>query len=806
MPTNPADRNNMYSAPPEMQIDADKTYVATISTAKGDIVVQLDASAAPLTVNNFVFLANQGFYDSLTFHRVEPGFVIQGGDPTGTGTGGPGYTVPAEIQLPHVEGAIAMARQGDQVNPTRASSGSQFYITLAPTPQLDGAYTVFGQVTAGMDVVQSIAIGDAIERVTITTTGSELTPTTELSPTAESPEPVTQPTQPPSSDTSGKRIYDTILTGAGLKNVGLDRTQQNEYIIPFELNPDAAQVFADYTASHVGQYLCIVLDKVVISCPTVREPIPSGHASISGDFTFEAARQLAIQLRYGALPIPLHVESFNRIGATLGTESVEKSVRAGVIGLVVVLLFMLIYYRLPGGLADLALIIYVLLNFALYKLAPITLTLPGIAGFILSSGMAVDANILIFERMKEELRRGRGLMTAIEIGFNRAWPSIRDGQISTLIICAILFFFGTNFGASIVKGFAITLAIGTLVNVFTAVFATRTFVRRLGWQVARRAQVVTGSITMFNIVEKRRWYFVFSATLIALSIATMIISTVRFGQPMRVGIDFTGGSRFVLKFDQAVSEEDIRAVFADYGMESAIVQQLGMPELLTWQVRTREVTADEVGSLLTAMEEQVAEIDRDALTFDTVEPAVGGEVARAAGLAILVAALVIVVFMWFSFRRVPNAFRYGVCTIVGMAHNLLISFGFYALMGILAGWEVDALFLTAILTVIGFSVQDVIVVFDRIRENIPRHKAEPYEMVVNRSILETIHRSLATQLNAMFVMVAIILFGGTTVKPFIATMLVGMVSETYSAIFIAVPLLVVWEKGATHRATARATT
>jgi peptidyl-prolyl cis-trans isomerase B (cyclophilin B) len=167
MPTNPADRADMYSEPPAMQIDTAKTYVATISTAKGDIVVQLDASAAPQTVNNFVFLARAGFYDGLTFHRVEPGFVIQGGDPAGTGGGGPGYTVPAEIQLPHVEGAIAMARRGDQVNPTRASSGSQFYITLAPTPFLDGAYTAFGQVTTGMDVVQSIAVGDVIKKITI---------------------------------------------------------------------------------------------------------------------------------------------------------------------------------------------------------------------------------------------------------------------------------------------------------------------------------------------------------------------------------------------------------------------------------------------------------------------------------------------------------------------------------------------------------------------------------------------------------------------------------------------------------------
>jgi preprotein translocase SecF subunit len=308
---------------------------------------------------------------------------------------------------------------------------------------------------------------------------------------------------------------------------------------------------------------------------------------------------------------------------------------------------------------------------------------------------------------------------------------------------------------------------------------------------------------MFNIVEKRRWYFIFSAVLITLSIAAMVISTIQFRQPMRLGIDFTGGSIFVLRFEQPVTEADLRAVFSDYG--GAILQPLGTPEQHTWQVRMRQVTASEVGSLLTAVETNLGKIDQDALTFDAVEPAVGGEVTRAAGLAILVAALIIVAFMWFSFRRVPNAFRYGVCTIVGMVHNLLVAFGFYALMGLVAGWEVDALFLTAILTVIGFSVQDVIVVFDRIRENIPRHKTEPYEKVVNRSILETLHRSLATQLNAMFVMIAIILFGGTTIKPFIATMLVGMLSETYSSIFVAVPLLVVWEKAAARRAVARAT-
>ncbi|MDY7076507.1 MAG: protein translocase subunit SecD, partial [Chloroflexota bacterium] len=478
MPANPADRNGMYREPPEMQIDTSKTYTAVISTAKGDIVIELFADRVPNTVNNFVFLARQGFYDNTTFHRVIPDFMAQGGDPTGTGTGGPGYKFPDEFHpdLKHDQaGTLSMANSGPDTN------GSQFFITYEPTPWLDDKHSVFGQVIGGMDVLASLtprdpaaatSPGDLVEKITITASDSSITPT------AASVVTPTQPTPAPPPPSRGPMIYETILTGAGLKNVGLD-TQQNQYIIPFELNPDAAQVFAEYTSSHVGQHLCIVLDKIVISCPRVEGPISGGQAMISGNFTYDTARQLALQLRYGALPIPLRVESFNRIGATLGAESVEKSIQAGAIGLVTVLIFMLIYYRLPGGLADAALIIYVLLNFALYKLVPITLTLPGIAGFILSAGMAVDANILIFERMKEELRRGRSLRASIETGFSRAWPSIRDGQLSTLIICAILFFFGTNFGASIVKGFAITLAIGTVVNVFTAVFVTRTFVRQV---------------------------------------------------------------------------------------------------------------------------------------------------------------------------------------------------------------------------------------------------------------------------------------------------------------------------------------
>ncbi|MBO9371224.1 MAG: protein translocase subunit SecD [Chloroflexi bacterium] len=283
----------------------------------------------------------------------------------------------------------------------------------------------------------------------------------------------------PTTPTVTPVVYETILTGADLDQVGLDRDNMG-YFIPFRLKPEAAGKFAQYTASHVGQYLCIVLDKEVISCPQIQEAIPGGSGQITlGNATYQEARGLAIQLHYGALPVPLRVETATTVGPTLGEISVEKSVRAGIIGLSIVLLFMLVYYRALGGVADLALLLYAALNLALYKLAPVTLTLPGIAGFLLSAGMAVDANILVFERMKEEIRAGRSLRAALETGFNRAWTSIRDSQISILIACAVLYFFGTNFGASMVKGFALTLAIGTMINLFTAIVVTRTFLRTL---------------------------------------------------------------------------------------------------------------------------------------------------------------------------------------------------------------------------------------------------------------------------------------------------------------------------------------
>jgi preprotein translocase subunit SecD len=270
-------------------------------------------------------------------------------------------------------------------------------------------------------------------------------------------------------------VYKTVMTGAELENALVSRSPTGQFSVGFVLTEEGAEIFGNYTSENIGQFLAIVLDKQVISIPRIESAITTGQGSITGNFTYEDANNLAIQLRYGALPVPLKIAESKSVGPTLGQDSLQKSTIAGLVGFSVVILFMALYYRLPGILADLALLVYTALTFALFKLIPVTLTLPGIAGFVLSIGVAVDANILIFERMKEELRSGRTLQNAIDLGFSRAWPSIRDSSLSTLITCAILYWFGNTFGASLVKGFSLTLAIGVLVSLFTAITITRTF-------------------------------------------------------------------------------------------------------------------------------------------------------------------------------------------------------------------------------------------------------------------------------------------------------------------------------------------
>lgn len=356
----------------------------------------------------------------------------------------------------------------EQVIASLQQTGRLEFVDMGSTPVPEGTLiqTDYGQT------------GSASPSDQATPLPSTPTPEATNTPASATPSPEVTPTPSPEATPAPEnKVYHTVLTGAALDpaRIVVRQDQVGKFMIEFALKPEAKQIFADYTSTHIGQVLAIVLDGRVISTPVIQSAITEGSGVITGNFTEESANALAIQLRYGALPIPVKIVQTQTIGPTLGEESVRRSINAGVIGILTVILFMALYYRLPGLLADLALLLYTAISLMLFKMIPVVLTLPGIAGFILSIGMAVDANILIFERLKEELRKGHGLRQAIDLGWSRAWPSIRDSNISTLITCAILFTFGSTFGASIVKGFSVTLALGVLVSLFTAIIVTRTF-------------------------------------------------------------------------------------------------------------------------------------------------------------------------------------------------------------------------------------------------------------------------------------------------------------------------------------------
>lgn len=371
------------------------------------------------------------------------------------------------VELPGLknpEQAIALIRQTGLLEFVDAGSNFLPEGSTVKTDYVTGSNSLTGPAATPTSATTATTAATATALATAT---SAATATAGATPSA-SATPTASPTPAPDIPT-----YHTVMTGAALSTVTV-QSNQGRIVVAFTLTSEGKKIFGDHTSANVGRVLAIVLDKKVISSPRIESAITGGEGVIQGKFTTEEANNLALQLRYGSLPVPLKIAESRTIGPTLGQDSVRKSQVAGFIGLVVVALFMILYYRLPGVLAVLALLLYATITFALFKLIPVTLTLPGIAGFVLSVGVAVDANILIFERMKEELRSGKRLLTAVDEGFRRAWPSIRDSNISTLITCVILFWFGSQFGASIVKGFALTLALGVFVSLFTAITVTRT--------------------------------------------------------------------------------------------------------------------------------------------------------------------------------------------------------------------------------------------------------------------------------------------------------------------------------------------
>ena len=617
--------------------------------------------------------------------------------------------------------------------------------------------------------------------------------------------------EPATGNINGQSV---AMTGEHLKNNTFPERIGTTFQVVFETTETGSKILRQITANALNfeindqrRRMVILLDGELISNAVIQGVI-SDVGVITGLESFTIASELSKQLNAGALPLPLKTIQANEVSATLGDDSVKKSVNAAEIGLLAVLAFMILAYRLPGVLASVALLVYVALTLAVFKLWPVTLTLSGIAAFILSVGMAVDANILIFERLREELKKGRPLSSAVETGFKRAWPSIRDSNISTLITCFILFWFGEQFGASFVRGFSITLAIGVLISMFSAIIVTRTFLRMI---VGTR---LGNSLSLFNISpstdgqrDKQRQWLEFSKRrwlTMGLSAAILISAIVILLIPPRLnpGIEFTGGSTFTLEFGSEIEQSELRAALTDIGYEGAQIQGTGASSYL---IRTRElegsppITGDvgplppgEIDTIMRDLEIRFGEVKR--LDYATISGSVSQEIARDASIAVGVAALVILIYISFAFRGVRRSWRFGACAVIALIHDALFVLGLFSLLAKVSGTEVDTAFIVAMLTVIGFSVHDSIVVFDRVRDVLTRSPNTPFATVIDVSLTESLVRSINTSFVTLLTIIAMFLIGGSTINVFLLVMLAGVVVGTYSSIGLAAQILVAWEQ------------
>lgn len=613
-----------------------------------------------------------------------------------------------------------------------------------------------------------------------------------------------------------------VLTGRFVRPGGASVDAVPQPVVLLEFTGEGSLLFEQITTRLQGYPLGIFLDDELIAAPTVRGPISGGNTVIEG-LTLEEARELAKLINAGALPVPLRTLQTSEVDATLGEQTLVRAVQAGIIGILAVIAFMILYYRLPGVLASLALITYIAVVMLLFKFGPflgpfvvitggMTVTLAGIAGFVLSVGMAVDANILVFERMKEELRAGRALGPAVEHGFDRAWNSIRDSNVSTLITCVILYYFGDQLGADVVKGFAVALWVGVIVSMFSAIVVTRTFLRLLvGSPLARNLWLFAPDISpgraaqrlaevrpfFFDFVRRRWLYFAFSALILLPGVVSLLVPP-----SLKPGIEFTSGATMTLDLeDDSKTQEDVRSALAAVGHPEARVQKTGAGDFIVRISALEGPVGPPVGPPPPSERDQLEEGLEQMLgpftvkNFNQVSEIVSREIGRNSAIAVGVAAAAILLYISWSFRNVPKAHRYGLAAIIAALHDALFILGAFSIFGKLFGTEISSQFVVGVLTIIGFSVHDTIVVFDRIRENVRTNPEAPFSEVVNASLTETLARSLNTSTTVLFTVVALLLMGAGAINVLLLTLLIGVIAGTYSSIFIAAQILVAWEVG-----------
>ncbi|MEQ9676039.1 MAG: protein translocase subunit SecD [Roseovarius indicus] len=575
-----------------------------------------------------------------------------------------------------------------------------------------------------------------------------------------------------------------VVTGEELVDAQPDFDQNGRPAVSFRFNPSGARKFGDYTAANIGNPFAIVLDEKVISAPVIQAHIAGGSGIITGDFSVEESTNLAVLLRAGALPAGLDFLEERTIGPELGADSIEAGKIACIAAFAFVLIFMFLSYGIFGIFANIALIINVGLIFGLLSMIGATLTLPGIAGIVLTIGMAVDANVLVFERIREEMRTSKGPARAIQLGYERALSAITDANITTFITALILF----AMGSGPVRGFAITLGLGIVTSVFTAIYVTRLLV--VMWFERKRPKTVLQGRALRLVPKETKWDF-FRRWKLSLGISAVLI-VVALGsfaaQGLNFGIDFRGGTTIRTQSAQPIDIGEYRDSIQQLELGDITITEVFDPTFgadqnvamirIQAQDDQESVSADTIQAVEDALQEAVPDIEFTSV--ESVGPKVSGELIQTAVIAVLLAIGAVLVYIWLRFE-----WQFALGAVAALVHDVVLTIGIFSELQI----QFDLAIIAALLTIVGYSLNDTVVVFDRVRENLRKYKKKPLSEVLNISINETLSRTMMTSVTTLLALLALFVLGGDVIRGFVFAMIWGVIVGTYSSVFVASTIL-----------------
>ena len=563
-----------------------------------------------------------------------------------------------------------------------------------------------------------------------------------------------------------------------------DRYGNKQYIVSLKLTDEGAKIFGEVTSENIGKNLPIVYDGETISYPQVQSAITGGEAQITGMSSFEEADNLATQIRIGSLSLQLSELESSVVGAQLGSQAISSSLKAGAIGLAIVMVFMIVMYAVPGIAASLALAIYTTLVIATLYLFDITLTLPGIAGIILGIGMAVDANVIVFARIREEIATGKSVQTSMKIGFQKAMSAILDGNITTLIASVVLM----ALGSGTVKGFAYTLMIGIILSLFTAMVVTRYILYSL-YALGLKSEKLYGRAKerkSIDFIGKKAVFFTISGIIIAAGLISMGVHSATEGKALNYGLDFMGGTSTTADFGKDMSIEDIENDIVPYVEKvtgDSDVQATKVEGTTQVTIKTRTLSLDERQELEDTLAEN-CDVDASTITSQSISSTISGEMRSDALKAVIVSCIFMLLYIWFRFKDI----RFAASAILALVHDVLVVITVYALVRI----SVGSTFIACVLTIVGYSINDTIVIFDRIRENLAlktgKQNAEELREVANKSLTQTLSRSINTSITTFIMVVMLYILGVASIRDFSLPLMAGLVCGAYSSICIATEL------------------